>query len=148
MKKSGKVTTFDDLHKMVFMGKYHEGPFNLVRDYCIAAGLLMERYNDGSIRWINASREQPTIEIEWYYNRGGLADEVSVPLSNEALTELKRLGLVSGTPRMGYTDTSRLVLNDRGKRTVIEEFINGGGITDLLAAGASIDMRCGDVYWR
>ncbi len=148
MDENGPVTTFDDLHKMVFLGRHFVGPRAPIADYRIAAGLLVERWNDYTRRYIKARRPNPTLEIEWFYKNGGHADDTTVPITQGAIDELLRQGLVSGTPQMGYTDMSRLIITDRGRRRVIQEFVKGGTVHDVLSSGASLDMRTGHVDWR
>ena len=145
--EGGAKPSFDDVRRRLHPDQDFIGPRQCVSDHRLAAGLLFSR-NDNSRRILrNVPGRWPTIEVGWYRDFSGCVASVEVPVAKKVVEQLVAEGAVEGTPYWGYTDDTELQLSKRGKRRVIEEWLEGAGLLDVFAAGAALNLGSGVFSW-
>ena len=144
--------TFDSLHQ--HLNRYFIGPPWPISDYRIAAGLLFQTYNDRTTRELRTTllsrirdNRSPHIEITWWGERGAYAYQ-EVLVAEDVVRKLYAENVLEGKKEFGYTDMSRLRLNDLGKRRVVTEwFSDGRTLNNILMAGATVHLGEGRISW-
>ena len=140
----GPRLSFKTVEKMLFPGSKSRkfvGPPAPITDPRLCAGLLFERWNDGTRRSIsNRPGEWPAITLD-------IHDEPRFYVRREVVKLLLEEGVLEGTPEWGYTDMERLRLSDQGKRIVVKEWFTDQSFFDKFCAGASQNIETGEVSW-
>jgi hypothetical protein len=147
----GSPLSFTALEELLFEGSQSQdfiGPPEPIADPRICAGLLFERWNDGSERNVNfRCGDWPVITIRTDRDFGPSSFKFFVA-RREAIQMLLDAGILRGTPHMGYTDMEALRLSKHGMKIVVTEwFTEGQAFTDIFCAGASIDAATGEASW-
>lgn len=132
----------DEIQRLIYIDRFI-GPIEPIKDARLAAALLFHRYKDRTIRTLFADDKQPYILVTTWRDFSPSSISRQILVSEEVFEQLK-------TERVIQKDANswqQWRLSGMGARLVIKQWVYSNSITDILKAGAIIDLGAGEISW-